>query len=131
MPVWVWARLFLALSVGGLMLIGLAALGCVLSPKVAASQHWRVPPGASETLGTLAAMTADPGLRLTALGVFLSLPLLFFGFCLPFHAAWNRRARRLSAAARSQAEDAGREEGVWPPAPLERPHPSRTSPPSP
>ena len=119
MPVWVWARLFLALSVAGLALVGLVALGCVLGPKLAASQHWRVPPGVSETLGTLAAMAADPGLRLTALGLFLCLPLLFFGFCLPFHAAWNRRAARLSAEADFEAgkAEAERAAGVWPPAP--------------
>lgn len=120
MPLWVWARLFLALSAGGLLLIGLAALGCVLGPKVAASQHWRVPPGLSETLGILAAMAADPGLRLTAIALFLCLPLLFFAFCLPFHAAWNRRAQRLSAAADLQIEEAKaeRKKGVWPPAPM-------------
>ena len=130
MPVWVWVRLFLALSVGGLMLIGIGALACVLGPRLAAQQHWRVPPGLAETGATLAAMASDPSLRWTAAGLLLCLPLLFFGFCLPFHVAWNRRAARLSQEAACQkaagagnaaeTKDAGEDAGIWPPAPNPR-----------
>ena len=117
---WVWVRLFLALSGAGAMLIVLGGAACVLGPKVAASQHWVVPAGAAETLATLSAMGADTGFRLTAAGLVFSLPLLFFGFCLPFHLAWNRRAARLAQGPHPAAQEAASEEApstTWPPAP--------------
>jgi len=120
MQPWVWVRLFVALSLAGALLVVLVGMVCVLGPKVAAQQHWAVPPGASETLATLSAMAADTGLRLAAIGIVLSLPLLFFGFCLPFHLAWNRRAARLARLPHPGAREAPPEEtrpDVWPPAP--------------
>ena len=120
---WVWVRLFAALSGAGAMLIVLVGMACVLGPNVAASQHWGVPAGVAETLATLAAMMSDTGFRVTAAGIVLSLPLLFFGFCLPFHLAWNRRALRLAQETRPAIQGATAEEAppeVWPPAPRKR-----------
>ena len=123
MPPWVWVRLFLALSGAGMLLIGLGGLMCVFGPRLAVQQHWAVPPGVAETLRTMAAMTADNGVRLAATEIVLCLPLLFFGFCLPFHLAWNRRAARLAQGLPPAAQDAASEDApeetleTWPPAP--------------
>ncbi len=117
---WVWVRLFAALSLAGALLVVLGGVACVLGPKVAASQHWVVPTGAAETLATLSAMTSDTGFRLAAAGIVLSLPPLFFGFCLPFHLAWNRRALRLAQGPCRTDQEAATEETppeIWPPAP--------------
>ena len=91
---------------------------CLLLPRLAALNHSALPPVASETLSTLQAMVADPGTRTLLAGLILSLPLLFFAFCLPYHWAWNRRAARLRE--QGEAEPAGHETpatraGVWPP----------------
>jgi hypothetical protein len=43
----------------------------------------------------------------------LALPL-FFLFCLPYHWAWNRRARQLQKEG-SMTEDVQAQVGVWPP----------------
>jgi hypothetical protein len=115
---WVWGRLFLALSGVGSALIGLGGMICVLGPRLAARQHWATPPGVSETLATLAAMGSDHNSQALGIGVVLSLPLLFFLFCWPFHAAWNRRAARLSRLPPSDAPEAP--PNVWPPAPNTR-----------
>jgi len=117
---WVWARLFAALSLAGALLVVLVGVVCVLGPKVAVQQHWVVPTGAAETLATLSAMTSDTGFRLAAAGIVLSLPLLFFGFCLPFHLAWNRRALRLVRGPHPANEEAASfptPPESWPPAP--------------
>jgi len=117
---WVWVRLFAALSLAGALLIVLVGVVCVLGPKVAAWQRWVVPAGAAETLATLSAMTSDTGFRLAAAGIVLSLPLLFFGFSLPFHLAWNRRALRLAQGSHPAAQESVTEETppeIWPPAP--------------
>lgn len=114
---WVWVRLFIALSGMGALLVMVFIGVCVGGPKMAARQHWRLPLGVTETLGTLAAMGSDPSLLGLLIGIALCLPLLFFAFCLPFHLAWNRRAVRLSAAGAAQEEAAS---DTWPPAP--RPH---------
>ncbi len=116
---WVWVRLFAALSLAGALLIVLGGVVCVLGPKVAALQHGVVPAGAAETLATLSAMMSDTGFRLAAAGIVLSLPLLFFGFCLPFHLAWNRRALRLAREPRRADRTASGETPpeIWPPAP--------------
>ena len=114
---WVWARLFVALSGAGGLLIGLAGVVCVWGPKLAARQHRHLPPGVTETLGTLAAMGSDPSLLGLLIGIVLCLPLLFFGFCLPFHLAWNNRAARLSAAGPAQE---GAASDTWPPAPRQK-----------
>ncbi len=123
MQPWIWVRLFVALSGVGALLVILGGAACVLGPKVAARQHWGVPAGAAETLATLSAMTANTGFRLAVIGIILSLPLLFFGFCLPFHLAWNRRAARLSQGSHPAAQEAASEEPppkIWPPAPTKR-----------
>ena len=114
---WVWGRLFIALSGVGALLVVLAGGVCVWGPKLAVRQRWSLPPGVTETLGTVAAMGSDPSAMSLFIGIVLCLPLLFFAFCLPFHLAWNRRAVRLSAAEPAQQEAASES---WPPAP--RPH---------
>ena len=115
---WVWARLFLVFTTLGLLGLGLVVLLCALLPRLAAANHSALPPSVFETLSTLQAMVADPGTRLLLAGLGLSLPLLFFTCCLPYHWAWNRRAARLRE--QSEAEPAGHEApparaGVWPP----------------
>ncbi|MGI4789629.1 MAG: hypothetical protein ACRYFS_12350 [Janthinobacterium lividum] len=119
MQPWVWVRLFTALSLAGLVLLGSMGLVCVLGPRIAARQHWTVPAPLVETLGTLAAMENDPGLRVMLIGLGLSLPLLFFTACFPFHAAWNRRAARL-AQDKSRLGGQAAQTDVWPPAPNNR-----------
>ena len=114
MPPWVWVRLFVGLSGIGTLLVIVFVGVCVGGPKLAARQHWSLPPGVAETWETLAAMGSDPGLLGLLIGIVLCLPPLFFAFCLPFHLAWNRRAARLSAAGPAQQEAAL---DTWPPAP--------------
>jgi hypothetical protein len=114
---WVWVRLFAALTLIGCLLIALGGLVCVVGPRLAVRQHWAMPPGLTETLAALTAMGADLELRLLLIGVVLSLPLLFFAACFPFHAAWNRRAARLAAHA-ARPETSAEQAGIWPPAPL-------------
>lgn len=115
---WVWVRLFLAFSALGLLLLALVVFLCMMLPRLAAANHRTLPPVASETLSTLQAMGADPNTRALLIGLALSLPLLFFTFCLPYHWAWNRRAARLREAGqeigRAEAETVA---GVWPPPP--------------
>ena len=113
---WVWVRLFAALTLIGCLLIALGGVVCVLGPRLAARQHWNVPPMLTETLATLTAMGTDADLRLLLIGLALCLPLLFFAFCFPFHAAWNRRAAWLSAQAPPPETQAAQTD-VWPPAP--------------
>lgn len=115
MQPWVWVRLFLALSLAGSAAVVLGEIGCLWGPKLAAQQHWSVPPAVTETLGTLTAMGADPGTRVLLFGIVLSLPLLFFAACLPFHLAWNRRAARLPAA--RPADHSVSVAETWPPPP--------------
>ena len=120
MPPWVWVRLFVALSGAGALLIGLGGLLCVFGPRLAARQHWAVPPEMAETLATLSAMGADRTLQALGIALALCLPPLFFGFCWPFHAAWNRRADRLSRLPRPESphpESSKAPADVWPPAP--------------
>ncbi len=113
---WVWVRLFLAFTALGLLLLALAVFLCMMLPRFAAARHSTLPPVVSETLSTLQAMGADPGTRVLLTGLGLSLPLLFFTFCLPYHWAWNRRAARLRETG-EQALDMGEARtGVWPPA---------------
>ena len=114
---WVWVRLFLAFTALGLSLLALVVFLCVMLPRFAASEHRSLPPPVSETLSTLQAMGADPGTRVLLLGLALSLPLLFFTFCLPYHWAWNRRAGRLGEADEHAPEAAEAAVGVWPPPP--------------
>ena len=122
MPIWVWVRLFVALSGAGALLIGLVGAMCAFGPQVAARQHWAVPPGVAETLATLSAMASDRTSQVLGISLALCLPLLFFGFCWPFHAAWNRRAACLSGLPRSASSQAPEkaDSAVWPPAPKQR-----------
>ena len=115
---WVWVRLFLAFTALGLLLVGLVVFLCVMLPRFAASQRHSLPPLVSETLSTLQAMGGDPGTRVLLLGLALSLPLLFFTFCLPYHWAWNRRVARLREQQKEQVPTAAEARAdVWPPAP--------------
>lgn len=114
---WVWTRLFLAFTVLGLLLLALVALLCVLLPRLAATERRSLPPLVSETLSTLLAMGADPGARLLLLGLALSLPPMFFTFCLPYHWAWNRRAARLREQGERAPEVVKARADVWPPPP--------------
>ena len=122
---WVWMRLFLVFTALGLLLVALVGFLCLMLPRLASASHHPLPPFASETLSTLQAMGADPGTRVLLLGLVLSLPLLFFTFCLPYHWAWNSRARRLREEVGQEAERVGAEvqAGVWPPAPKTAPTP--------
>lgn len=113
---WVWVRLFLAFTVLGLLLVALVVFLCALLTRLAAAEHRSLPPLVSETLSTLQAMGADPGTRVLLLGLALSLPLLFFTFCLPYHWAWNRRAARLREQKAREPEPAEARADVWPPA---------------
>ena len=114
---WVWVRLFLAFTALGLLLLALVVSLCVLLPRLAAAGHHSLPPVALETLSTLQAMGTDPGTRLLLLGLAVSLPPLFFTFCLPYHWAWNRRTARLRAQGGTGSEGAAVGAGVWPPPP--------------
>ena len=118
MQPWVWVRLFTALSLAGSFVIVIGGSVCVWLPRLAVSRHWAVPPGITETLGTIAAMASDTGTRILLIGLLLSLPLLFFAACLPFHLAWNRRATRLAASAPAEAQTTAKD--VWPPSPKTR-----------
>jgi len=111
---WVWTRLFLVFSLSGLLLLGLATLLCALLPKMAAAQHQPLPPLVSETISALRSMLSDPATAMFLIGMLFSLPILFFGFCLPYHWAWNQRAARLH---REMPTVESIEPGVWPPAP--------------
>lgn len=123
---WVWVRLFLAFTALGLLLVALVAFLCVLLPRLAAAEHRSLPPPVSETLATLQAMGADPSTRVLLLGLVLSLPLLFFTFCLPYHWAWNRRAVRLREQGKALPKVAEARADVWPPAPKEGTERGRT-----
>jgi len=112
---WVWMRLFLAFTALGLIGLALVVLLCVLLPRLTAANHSALPPLVSETLSTLQAMVADPGTRVLLAGLVLSLPLLFFTFCLPYHWAWNRRAARLREQGETAPEVSAARAGVWPP----------------
>jgi len=114
---WVWVRLFLAFTALGLLLLVLIAFLCVLLPRLTAAEHYSMPPLVSETLSTLQAIGADPGTRTLLLGLALSLPLLFFTCCLPYHWAWNRRAARLWGQGERMPEVAPARAEVWPPPP--------------
>ena len=111
---WVWVRLFLLCTVLGVLLLALGVLVCVLLPRFAYLQHWSLPPPVTETLATLRVMATHPGTRLLLIGLGLSLPPLFFAFCLPYHWAWNRRAARLQNE--SVPEMISAQAHVWPPA---------------
>jgi hypothetical protein len=117
---WVWARLFLAFTALGLLLALVVLLGLML-PRLAAARHSPLPPLVSETLSTLQAMGADPATRVLLLGLVLSLPLMFFTFCLPYHWAWNRRAAWLREQEAQEPEPAEARADVWPPAPKDAP----------
>lgn len=92
---WVWTQLFLAFTALGILLLALLTLIVVMLPRWALSQHRPLPASVSETLATLHTMGTDPGTRLILIALALSLPPLFFLFCLPYHWAWNKRAARL------------------------------------
>ena len=63
-------------------------------------------------------MAADTGTRVLLVELLLSLPLLFFAACLPFHLAWNRRAIRLAVSAPAEVQATVKD--VWPPPPKTR-----------
>ena len=113
---WVWVRLFTALSLAGLSVVVIGGIACVWGPKIAAEQRWAVPPAVTETLGVISAMGGDTETRVLLTGLLLSLPLLFFAACLPFHLAWNRRATRLSASPPAEVQTTATAD-TWPPAP--------------
>ena len=118
MQPWVWVRLFTALSFAGLFVIVLGGIVCVWGPKIAERQHWDIPPAVTETLGTIAAMATDTGTCVLLVELLLSLPLLFFAACLPFHLAWNRRAARLALGPPDGVQTTAKD--VWPPPPKTR-----------
>ena len=118
---WVWVRLFLVCTALGLLFLALCAALCVLLPRFASARHLSLPLPVAETLSTLQAMVTDPGTRLLLVGLLLSLPPLFFAFCLPYHWAWNKRAAWLRQSGVPEIVVARAD--VWPPAPKEAPTP--------
>lgn len=114
---WVWVRLFLAFTALGLLLLALVVFLCVMLPQFASARHQPLPPLVSETLSILQAIGADPGACTELLGLALSLPLLFFTCCLPYHWAWNQRAARLWEQEKRAPKAAETQADVWPPAP--------------
>ena len=112
---WVWVRLFLAFTLLGVLLLGLLAVLCVFLPKIAVLRHQRLPDTVEWIIEVLRLTVHDPALT-DLICLALSLPALFFAFCLPYHWAWNRRAARLRKA-RNPMQKQSDTTGVWPPAP--------------
>lgn len=110
---WVWLRLFLIFTGLGLTLTGTLAIVYFILSKAIFNQQLHVSPFVSDTLATVQAMLLDPTTQTAFVSLFLSLPLLFALFCLPYHWAWNRRANRLAGQMLPQMND----HCVWPPSP--------------
>ena len=110
---WVWLRLFLIFTGLGLTLTGTLAIVYFILSKAIFKQQLHVSPFVSDTLATVQGMLLDPTTQTAFVSLFLSLPLLFALFCLPYHWAWNRRASRVAGQMLPQMND----RGVWPPSP--------------
>ena len=110
---WVWLRLFLIFTGLGLTLIGTLAIVYFILSKAIFKHQLHVSSFVSDTLATVQGMLLDPTTQTVFVSLFLSLPLLFALFCLPYHWAWNRRANRLAGQKPPQKNDLG----VWPPSP--------------
>ena len=110
---WVWLRLFLIFTGLGMTLVGTLAIGFFFLSKAIAKQQPPVSPFVSDTLATVQGMLLDPTTQTVFASLFLSLPLLFALFCLPYHWAWNRRASRVAGQIPPQIHA----QSVWPPAP--------------
>ena len=110
---WLWLRLFLIFTGLGLTLTGTLAIVYFILSKANAKQQPPVWPFVSDTLATVQGMLLDPTTQTVFVGLFLSLPLLFALFCLPYHWAWNQRANRLA----EQKPPGIHAHSVWPPAP--------------
>jgi len=110
---WVWLRLFLIFTGLGITLTGTLAIVYFILSNAIFKQHLHVSPFVSDTLATVQGMLLDPTTQTVVVSLFLSLPLLFALFCLPYHWAWNRRASRVAGQMLPQMND----RGVWPPSP--------------
>ena len=114
MPSGVWVRLFLILSITGIVLVGLLMILIWQLPAIASAARQPLPQSELETIRTLRGMYGDPATQALLIGLIFVLPPLFFIFCLPYHEAWNRRAARLQEIL---SETIPEQENVWPPAP--------------
>ena len=110
---WVWLRLFLIFTGLGLTLIGTLAIVYFILSKAISKHQLHVSSFVSDTLATVQGMLLDPTTQTAFVSLFLSLPLLFALFCLPYHWAWNRRASRQI----EQKPLVLRDLSVWPPSP--------------
>ena len=110
---WVWLRLYLIFTGLGLTLIGTLAIVYFILSKAIFKHQLHVSPFVSDTLATVQGMLIDPTTQTAFVSLFLSLPLLFALFCLPYHWAWNRRASRVAGQMLPQMND----HCEWPPAP--------------
>lgn len=110
---WVWLRLFLIFTGLGMTLIGTLVSIYFIVSRAISKHQLPASPVVSDTLATVQGMLLDPTTQIAVASLFLSLPLLFALFCLPYHWAWNRRAGRQVGQKPSALHDLS----VWPPAP--------------
>ena len=115
---WLWVRLFLAMTLLGLLSLALLVAADVYGIRWLTTRHVPPPPALAEAQTTLAAMAADRSTQALLIGLLFCLPPLFFTFCLPYHWAWNCRAARLRQE-KPDVEEKRLLPGVWPP-PVER-----------
>ena len=110
---WVWLRLFLIFTGLGMTLLGTLAIAGFILTKAISKKQLAFSPFVSDTLATVQGMLVDTTAQTVIAVLFLSLPLLFAAFCLPYHWAWNRRASRLAEEKLTTPNALP----VWPPAP--------------
>ena len=116
---WVWVRLFVAMTLLGVLLLGLLVAADVFGMRWAKSKRVPLPPAVAEAQATVAAMASDRDTQVLLLGLLVGLPPLFFALCLPYHWAWNQRAARVRIV--GVGKEAGKkgeepaEADVWPP----------------
>ena len=111
---WVWVRLFVAMTLLGVLFLGLLVAADVFVMRWARSRHVPLPPTVTEAQATLAAMASDRDTQVLLLGMLVGLPPLFLALCLPYHWAWNRRATRVTKD-KEEEEEVEVEPDVWPP----------------
>jgi hypothetical protein len=112
---WVWLRLFLIFTGLGMTLTGTLVSVYFIVSRAISKRQLPASPIVSDTLATVQGMLLDPTTQIAVASLFLSLPLLFALFCLPYHWAWNRRANRLVGHGPPKIDS----HSVWPPAPTD------------
>ena len=75
---WLWVRLFVAMTLLGVLLLGLSVAADVFGMRWASSRHVPLPPAVAEAQATLAAMVSDRDTEALLLGLLAGLPPLFF-----------------------------------------------------